>query len=591
MKSFFKTIIASTLGALIALGVMSFVGGLIAAAVMAAAFGSASKPLVIVEPNTILSLKLDNPIVDRVTNNPVDMVKNFNFGSKSTAIGLNQLLLGIKAAAGDENIKGIYLDVSNLQAGIAVIEELRAALLDFKESGKFIVSYADGYGQGAYYLASVADKIYLHPLGNVDWRGLGAQALFYKGTLQKFGIEAEIFRHGKFKGAVEPFLYDRMSAENRSQILTFAGSIWEHLMAGIEAQRGISVKKQREAAGGLLLKDARSGITQGFVDELKYKDQMISDLAQLTQQPDNEPKLLHILDYAATAKNRQAGSKNKLAVLYAEGDIVMDGESGGIAGNELAGEIRKLRRDSAVKAVVLRINSPGGSALASDIIWREVDLLRQAKPVVVSMGNQAASGGYYIACPATKIVANPTTITGSIGVFGILFNAAKGAKDKLGITADAALTEPYADFASIFRPMKPVEKVFLQHSIENIYGVFVSHVAQGRAMNVGDVDAIAQGRVWSGIDAQRLKLVDELGGLQYAINLAADLAALTDYSPVEYPKAKGSVEVILEMFGAASARIFASPAQRLMESGVWRQLKQQHGTAQARLPCDIEFNY
>ncbi|GHT72356.1 signal peptide peptidase SppA [Bacteroidia bacterium] len=589
MKSFFKTVLASALGALIAMSITSVLSILITIGIIAAMTSSASKQITVVEPNTILSLKLDRPVVDRASNNPMDRLEHFDFSGKGAAVGLNQLLRGIKAASTDTNIKGIYLDVSNLQAGIAAIEEIRNALLAFKESGKFIISYADGYGQGAYYLASVADKVYLNPIGNVDWHGLGAHLLFYKGALQKLGVDVEIFRHGKFKGAVEPFMYDKMSDENRAQILTYAGSIWNHWLTGVEQQRKISVQAQRNIVGGLLLQNAQSCVKYNFVDELKYKDLIIGELAQLTQQPADKPKLLGIADYANSVKSNNAKSKTKLAVLYAEGDIMMDGNNG-IIGNDFASEIRKIRKDSSVKAVVFRINSPGGSALASDIIWREIDLLKQTKPVVVSMGNYAASGGYYIACPATKIVANPTTITGSIGVFSVLFNVDKAMKNKLGITSDVALTEPNADLGNIFRPLKPIEKIYLQNSVEDIYTTFVTHVANGRAMNFASVDAIAQGRVWSGIDAKRIKLVDEIGGLQTAIDLAADLASLIDYNVQEYPKEKGSIDFVIELFGTAKARLFASPMEQLRNNALVKSLQQQHGTVQARVPYEAEFN-
>jgi protease-4 len=587
MKSFFKTVLASALGALIAMTVTSVLSIVITIGIIAAMTASASKKVTIVAPNSILSIKLDRPVVDRATNNPLDRLENFDFSGKGAAVGLNQLLRGIKAASTDTNIKGIYLDVSNLQAGIATIEEMRNALLAFKESGKFIVSYADGYGQGAYYLASVADKIYLNPIGNVDWHGLGAHVLFYKGALQKLGVDVEIFRHGKFKGAVEPFMYDKMSDENRAQILTYAGSIWNHWLAGIEQQRKISVQTQRNIAGGLLLQNAQSCIKHNFVDELKYKDLIIGELAQLTQQPADKPKLVGIADYVNSVTF--AFAKTKLAVLYAEGDIMMEGKNG-IIGNDFASEIREIRKDSAIQAVVFRINSPGGSALASDIIWREIDLLRQTKPVVVSMGNYAASGGYYIACPATKIVANPTTLTGSIGVFSVLFNVEKTLKNKLGITSDVALTEPNADLGNIFRPLKPIEKIYLQNSVEDFYAIFVNHVADGRTMNFASVDAIAQGRVWSGIDAKRIKLVDEIGGLQTAIDLAADLANLVDYNVQEYPKEKGSIDFVIELFGTAKARLFASPMEQLRNNALVKSLQQQHGTVQARVPYEAEFN-
>jgi protease-4 len=590
MKSFLKTTLASTLGALIALVVMTFViVGIITGMVAAFSTSSTSKAIVIVEPNTIVSLKLDKPIVDHPSNNPSDLVQNLIVNRKNNStIALKPLLNGIKTAASDDNVKGLYLDVSELQAGIAVIEELRSALLDFKESGKFLIAYGESYGQGAYYLASAADKMYLNPVGIVDWRGLGGHILFYKGTLQKFGIEAEVYRHGKFKGAVEPFMFDKISPENRTQILSYAGGIWRHWLEGVEKQRKIPVQKQHEIAAGFLLKNAKTCVELGFVDDLKYKDEIISELAQLTEQPKDTPKMLHILDYAGTASDLSPRSKDKLALVYAEGEISMQG-SAGIIGNDLARELRALRKDSSVKAVVLRVNSPGGDGFASDLIWREMDLLRQVKPVVVSMGNYAASGGYYIACAATKIVANPTTITGSIGVFGLMFKFERGARERLGITSDIALTEPNADLYNAFRASTPVQKAYIQNSVDDFYGTFVKHVSAGRAMDYSAVDAIAEGRVWNGIDAKRLGLVDKLGGLQDAIDIAVDLASLTDYRLQEYPKQKGTFDFVIELFGNAKARLSAPSFDEMVKLNFVKKLQQQHGKPQARMPYDEDF--
>ncbi|HPF94712.1 MAG TPA: signal peptide peptidase SppA, partial [Tenuifilaceae bacterium] len=420
-------------------------------------------------------------------------------------------------------IRGIYIETEGIPAGAATLEEIRASLEKFKESGKFIISYSNVYSQKSYYLASVSDKILLNPEGMVEWVGLRSEIMFFKGALEKLGVEAQILRHGKFKSAVEPFMYDKMSPENREQILTYTGSIWNHWVEGISKTRNISAEQLNQFADDLTIRNAKTALDNGIVDSLVYKDQVINMLKELTDtKPKKDINSVSLAQYTKVKPKRQHKGfiKEKIAVVYASGEIVMgDGNEGAVAGERFGRAIREARRDSTVKAIVLRINSPGGSALASEVIWREVKLATEVKPVIVSMGDVAASGGYYIAAPADYIIASPTTITGSIGVFGMMPNVKEGMNKKLGITVDVAKTNRNSDFGSLFRPMTAEERAIGQLSVEEVYKTFIGHVAEGRETTVEKVDEIGQGRVWSGANAISINLVDEFGGLQKAIDI------------------------------------------------------------------------
>ena len=520
---------------------------------------------VTVSDNSILEISFENPIEERTSNNPFE---NFNLNgiNSNRTPGLNDILKSISKAKVDSRIEGILLNLTSIQAGMATIEEIRNAFLDYKKSGKFIYAYSESYTQGAYYLASVADKIYLYPEGDVDFRGLHADLMFFKGALEKLEIQPEIIRHGKFKSAVEPFMYDKMSDENREQVSTFLNSIWNNILNGINASRNIPVDELQKIADNAEARNAENALSLHLVDKLSYYDQLLSDLKMKTDQGEKEKiKFVSLKKYVRAYVKGDDFSAKKIAVVYASGDIVSgDGDEDQIGSDKIAAALRKARLDSSVKAIVFRINSPGGSALASDVIWRETILAQKTKPFIVSMGDYAASGGYYIACAADTIVARPNTITGSIGVFGLLFNTQNMFKNKLGITFDSVKTGRYADLGSMNRPMKDNERAIIQGEVEKVYDTFISHVAIGRKMTKENVDNIGQGRVWSGVDAKRIGLVDVLGGLNDAISIAAKKANLTTYRTIALPEQKEFLEKLVEDLNAEAKVYFAK--QQLGES-------------------------
>lgn len=529
MKNFGTTFLACLL-AMVAGSIVSVVISVIFFVSIAAA--SFDTPAVIVEDNSILKISLDDPIIDKPSGNPMD-----NFDIQSLSMSSNYSLLSvlntIEKAKEDDKIKGIYLNLSTSLGGtsLAIAEELRAALIDFKTSGKFIVSFADMYSQGSYYLSSVADDIYINPVGDLSWQGMASQVMFFRGTLDKLGVEPVIIRHGKFKSAVEPFMVETMSEANRAQYDKLLGSIWGNRVKEISIQRGIDSTLLQQYASELTIESPEDAMAKSMVDSLLYMDQVMANLKQRSGTTKDEPQFVSLSDYITVAKANPAKklSKNKVAVIYASGSIVDNGsQDKEIVGNDMAKNIAKAREDSTVKAIVFRVNSPGGSALASDVIWREVTLAMKDKPVIVSMGEYAASGGYYISCPADMILANASTLTGSIGVFGLYFNVGKAAKDKLGVNVDVVSTNPSADMGSMFRSPTQAELDFAQKSVERVYSTFIGHVAEGRNMTTEAVDEIGQGRVWSGLDAQKIGLVDGIGGLKDAIAIAASKAGLGD---------------------------------------------------------------
>ncbi|MFN5372349.1 MAG: signal peptide peptidase SppA [Bacteroidia bacterium] len=544
MKSFFKMVFASMLGLF-----LSFILFFLFIFILVSAGSDSDK--VEIKDNSILHLTLAAPIPDRSSDNPFS---SFGFdGLGETPMGLNDVLDNLDKAAANPSVKGIFLDLTNLNSGIATIEEIRNALIDFKKSEKFIYAYSEVFSQPTYYLATAADKIYLHPTGLAELKGLRSEILFFKGTLDKLGVEPLVFRHGKFKSAVEPFIQDKLSDSNREQVRTFLNSIWNHMLKGIAAGRKLNEIELRKISSELLVTNAPAAKQYKLVDDLKYRDEVLEILKTKTgAESIDKLELVTINDMKDTEDTREKRKGDKIAVVYAEGDIVDgEGQDGQIGSVGCSKAMRKARLDEKVKAVVLRVNSPGGSALASETIWREVMLTKKVKPVIVSMGNLAASGGYYIAAPADVIVASPNTITGSIGVFGLFFNG-KGLANQLGVTIDTVKTTPMADIMSSSRGVTPREAEIIQAEIERIYDNFITRVAEGRKMSKADVDSIAQGRVWTGADAKRLKLVDEFGGLDRAIELAAQKAKLDNYRIMELPFVKDPLEKILDKIGGKS---------------------------------------
>lgn len=510
------------------------------------------KQKVEVKDNSVLHVKLNQQIKERGVENPFGDFDAGPFGNQ-TAIGLNDILSSLENAANDDKIKGIYLDVQSIPAGMATVEEVRNAMLRFKESGKWIVAYSEIYSQKAYYLASVADEIWLNPEGMLEWKGLGAQLMFMKGMFEKLEVEPQIIRYGKFKSAIEPLILDKMSEANRMQTMTYMSDLWNKMLNGVAEGRGKSVEELDSFAQNATIQDAEDALEAGLADELIYKDEVIAKLREKLEMEDDDKKINYIslgkYKNAPVAKNEDDNDskKDRIAVIYAVGDIQGGNSDDDSMGSEtISKEIRKARKDEKIKAIVLRVNSPGGSALASDVMWREVVLAKKEKPVIVSMGDVAASGGYYISCAADSIFAQPNTITGSIGVFGVLMNAKKMVNNKLGIMIDTVKTNRFADLGSPFRPLTELERNIIQQGVNDIYTDFITKVAEGRGMKVADVDSIGQGRVWSGEDALEIGLVDKLGGIKDAIACAARMAESESYRVLEYPEKKEPFEQMME---------------------------------------------
>ncbi|MHC1703069.1 MAG: signal peptide peptidase SppA [Tenuifilaceae bacterium] len=588
MKNFFTYLLASILG--------FFISGILLFLIMIGIIGgmmSSSKKTVEVKDNTVLYIDFNKQIVDRATNNPF---QGFDYMSMqpTSSMGLNDILKAIENAKNDSKIKGIYMEIDAVGAGAATVDEIRNALIDFKESGKFIISYSDVFSQKAYFLASVSDKIYLNPEGIVDWIGLRAEIMYYKNILAKLGVEPQIIRHGKFKSAVEPFMLDKMSPENREQTLTYMGSIWNHWVNEISKSRNISIQELNRLADEMIIRNGKASFENHLVDSLIYKDQVIAKLKELTSTPEKKDiKTVKLESYAKipTPLKGKGLSKNKIAVIYASGDIVMGGATEGQVGSDgISKAIRDARRDSTIKAIVLRVNSPGGSALASEVIWREMLLAKQVKPVIVSMGDVAASGGYYIAAPADTILATPTTITGSIGVFGMYFNVKEGMNKKIGINVETVTTNKHSDFGSMYRQLTAEERAVAQLGVEDIYQTFIGHVSEGRNIPVAKVDEIGQGRVWSGANAIEIKLIDQFGGLKSAIKLAAEKAKLDNYRITELPKQKDPFQQLLEdLTGNAKVSLLKDELGVAYKQYNYLKNILSNQGVQARLPFEVEL--
>jgi protease-4 len=545
MKQFFGAFFGSCLGILITGVVITLIVIASVASMFSDAINMKKDNGYTAKENTVLKINLDGDIKERSIENPFGDIDLGPFMPKET-LGIGDIIESLKFAKTDKNIKGIYLEVSNPVAGFATLEEVRNALLDFKKSGKFIYTYSEGYSQKAYYLATTADKLYLNPEGGLEIKGLSSQMMFFKKMLEKTGVEVQIFRHGKFKSAIEPFMLDKMSEANRAQVETYLGSLWNHMINGMAKSRGMSSKDINDMANNLLIRSPQDAVKYKLVDELKYEDEVFSAIKKNIQIAETDKiTFASLTDYTEANTNTKL-SKNKIAVIYAVGEIESgEGDDEKIGSERIAKAIKDARLDKDVKAIVLRVNSPGGSALASDVIWRETVLAQKAKPFIVSMGDVAASGGYYISCAADRIFAQPNTITGSIGVFGMIPNAQKALSEKLGITIDTVNTNKHSDVGTILRGATPVEYEYIQQSVEHIYDVFITKVATGRKTTKNNIDSIGQGRVWSGADAIKINLVDELGGINDAIAYAAKQAKLNEYKLLELPKQKDPLQELL----------------------------------------------
>ena len=541
--------------------------------------------VVVVKDNSVLKIEFKDPVLDRTSENPFSDIDLLN-SSTEGSVEFKDILDNIEKAKNDDKIKGIYLNFSSVNAGFSQIEEIRNKLFDFKESGKFIYSYADSYSQSAYYLASVSDKIALNPEGIIELKGLSAEIMFYKGLMDKLGIEAQIIRHGKFKGAVEPFMYNQMSNENREQIEKLLNSISDYMVDGIATEReGITSEEIHKMINNMYLSSARKCLESGIIDKIAYQDQILSDLE------DKSEHEITLTDYMKVKNPKTSVSDNKIAIIYATGEINTGKGSYNTIGSETTVEaIREASEDENVKAIVLRVNSPGGSALASEIIWREINLAKQKKKVVVSMGDYAASGGYYIACNADKIFANNSTLTGSIGVFGIVPNTKNFLNEKLGVYIETVKTHKHSDIANGYRKLSDDELNVIQNSVEDIYETFITHVSEGRGIPVRKVDEIGQGRVWSGADALSIGLIDEIGGLEDAIASAADLSALEDYRIITLPKKTDMFEEFIESFSAKQNIVlpdFLGISEKMINQLEFLNSKEK---IQARIPFIMEVH-
>ena len=552
MLKFFKSVVSTVLGMIVGFVLVILISlGIIAAI-------SSGENNTNIKENSILKITLDNPIVDRNLDNPFNFdILNFESEQK---IGLIEILNNIEKAKNDDRIKGIYMNTEFPNADMGTIEEIRNKLIEFKkETNKFIIAYCEIYTQKGYYISSVADKIYLNPEGSLQFTGLAYEGMFFKNALEKLEIEPQIIRHGKFKAAVEPYMLEKMSIENRRQVNKFLNSIWNKVLNDIAKSRKVNQNDLFQIVENMKIQKPEDAINEGLVDGLLYKDQLLDSLKKKLNL-DNTQKInfTNNSSYAsAKVKSNKKYSKDKIAIIYAYGDINGgEGDDETIGSERISRAIRNARTDETIKAIVLRVNSPGGSALASETILREMIIAKDKKPIVVSMGDVAASGGYYIAAHADSIVANPTTITGSIGVFGVLMNAKKLFNNKLGITIDTVKTNKYADMGSIFRALNENEKVIIQNSVERIYDTFITHVSKGRNMSKEEVDKIGQGRVWTGKDALELGLVDVLGGLEDAIKIAAKMANLESYRIKSLPEKIDQMEELLNNFTGTSKAYF-----------------------------------
>lgn len=594
MKSFIKIVLGSCVGVILALAVFSFFS-IIMVSSMSSAFSGGGKTQI--SSNSVLKLNLEQPMPDK-TNNVETSPFEFN---NQTYVGVVDAVKLIQYAKTDDNIKGIYINPGQGMAiGAAALKDLHDALSDFKSSKKFVIAYGEALTQGGYYLSSVADKIYLNPMGDVSFKGLGMSIMYYKNLMDKLKIKMNVFYVGKFKSATEPFRADHMSPENRLQLKTFINGMFGQMVDDIAKNRKLDPVAVRKAADELSIQTPEDAVNLNFVDKLAYEDEVFDDIkSRLKLKPNDKIKFVSLSDYYdGTTLKKDYNANDKIVVIYAEGEINdSDSHDAVIGGKSYVQYLRKARLDDKVKAIVLRVDSPGGSAYASEQMWREIDLIKKSgKKVVVSMGNLAASGGYYISCAADRIFANNNTITGSIGVFGMIPNISGFYNDKLYLTMDSVKTGPNGLGINGYYEMTPAESSMIQRSVESIYKTFTQRVADGRKLSIETVDSLAQGRIYSGKDAIKIGLVDEIGGLDDALASAASLAKIKDYRLVEYPETKPPLEKLIEKLSGKESD------ENAVKAAVTRELKAiapeyievkrllQNNRIQARLPMTITIN-
>ena len=586
MKEFFKYVFATILGIVISaviLGMLCFVLFI----GMISSLGSETET--VVKNNSVLYLNLDQAINERT---PEDSFAGL-FGSSEKSIGFNDVIRALKKAQDDEKIQAVYINVSAPNAGMATMLEVRNAIIDFKKSKKPVIAYSEVYSQGAYYLASAANKVYLNPEGELTFKGLSSELVFFKGALEKLGIEAQIIRVGNYKSAVEPLINTKMSDYNRQQVTAYVNGLYDVFLTGIAQTRKIEKDTLFQIANQYKIQLPKDALSYKMVDGLKYKDEILDELRNITGiDKKKDINSISINDYIKSLPTEgESTSKNKVAVIYANGDIVGgEGSDSQIGSERISRAVRKARLDDNVKAIVLRVNSGGGSALASDVIWREMILSKKVKPVIASFGDVAASGGYYIGCGADSIFVQPNTITGSIGVFGVIPNFQNLFNDKLGLTFDGVKTGEYADIMSTNRPLTPAERAIIQKGVNNIYDTFITKVADGRKKTKAQVDSLGGGRVWVGTDAVKNGLADRLGSFGDAIASAAKKAKLTDYKVVEYPE---KIDPLKAFWGAAKDNVSAYYAKKEFGENyvLYQQMKKAIGNSgiQARMDYEVRI--
>lgn len=590
-KKFWRIVFGTMVGFFLSCLIVSILSTLMFVA-MIASMGSSNT--VAINDNTILKLDLQKPIQEQAVDNPFDMFGDEFSQYYQSGIGLDDILTCIKAAAKDSKIKGIYINTESISASPATLKEIHDALVEFKESGKFIYAYADNYTQGAYYLASVADNVTMSATGLLQFRGMALQVMFYKGLIDKLDVDMQIIRHGKFKSAVEPYMMDKMSEANREQMTLLANTIWNTMVDDIAAERKLNKETLNQIADNMFFGTATKAVENKLIDKTCYKDEVAQDLKKLVGlAEDKDLNITGLSEYRKAVKAETNSAKDEIAVVYAVGQI-----TGGKSGNDVMGSetMVKLIKDAYtsenVKAIVLRVNSPGGDGTASDIIWNEIEQAKKAgKVVVTSMGDYAASGGYYISCNSNYIIAQPNTLTGSIGVFGMVPSFQRALKNKLGVTIDGVTTNKHSDAGGALRPLNAEELEVYQNFIDEFYGIFTQRVADGRGMEQSAVDEIGQGRVWAGADALKIGLVDALGNMDDAIAKAAELAKLDNYKVTYYPKKKDFWTTLMEKTSGDN-NIQAVIRQELGDQyyiyqGL-QQLKNAEGV-QALMPMQIQF--
>lgn len=585
MKQFLKFTLATIVGVII----VSVLGIFILFGFVGAIVSSADTPTVL-KANSVYQLDLSGSLVERSAEDPFELLMGSMSGIQTATIGLDDVLKNIEKAANDNNISGIYLKAGSLSGGYASVKEIRDALLEFKKTGKFLIAYADNYTQRTYYLCSVADKVLVNPQGMLEWQGIATQTAFYKGALDKLGVEMQIVRVGTFKSAVEPYTSTKMSDANREQVGVYIGSIWQNLLTGVSEARNIPVEKLNEYADEMLsFQPVEKTLAYRFVDSLVYASEVDGIIKEhLSIDTDKD---VNYVKHSAMNKliENTKYDKNKVAVVYAVGAIDYPGEEG-IQSDKLVETLQKVGKDDGIKSVVLRVNSPGGSAYGSEQIWHAVNELKKKKTVIVSMGDYAASGGYYIACIADSIVAQPNTITGSIGIFGQIPNI-KGLTDKLGVTFDGVKTNKMSDAISFNRSFTPEERNLMQNYVNQGYELFIKRCADGRGATLDEIKKVAEGRVWTGVDAKARGLVDVLGGLSDAVEIAAGKANLDSYRVVSYPEKEDFATKLLKaMQGDVQAKIVKAYLGENYNMIQAIKNVEQLDFIQARLPYDISIN-